>query len=46
MALEQAWQESHPLVMVGVENSGSEQPGERKAGAQAENACGPDGCAI
>src|SRR6478752_364477 len=27
MALEQAWQESHPLVMVGVDKSGSHKPG-------------------
>jgi predicted DsbA family dithiol-disulfide isomerase len=46
MALEQAWQESHPLVMVGAEPSGAGQPDEQKAGGQAENACGPDGCAV
>jgi predicted DsbA family dithiol-disulfide isomerase len=41
MALEQAWQESHPLVMVGGK-AGTKQ------GAETDNAdaCGPDGCPV
>jgi predicted DsbA family dithiol-disulfide isomerase len=35
-ALEQAWQESHPLVMVNTAGSGG----------TAGEACGPDGCAV
>lgn len=40
-ALSQAWQESHPLVMMGAAQTGS-------AGAtdQSAEACGPDGCSI
>jgi hypothetical protein len=36
MALEQAWQEAHPLVMVNADG----------AGAEDGEACGPDGCAV
>lgn len=35
-ALEQAWQESHPLVMMGA--------GTAEAGSDGGEACGPDGC--
>ncbi|MFE4835029.1 DsbA family oxidoreductase [Arthrobacter sp. NPDC056691] len=41
MALEQAWQESHPLGMVGSENNGA-----RKTAAENAGACGPDGCPV
>ncbi|EWT01069.1 DSBA oxidoreductase [Intrasporangium oryzae NRRL B-24470] len=37
-ALDQAWRESHPLVML--------QPTPGTAPAEADLACGPDGCAI
>jgi predicted DsbA family dithiol-disulfide isomerase len=40
MALEQAWQESHPLVMVAAD------AGTKDAGANGGEACGPDGCAV
>ena len=44
-ALEQAWQESHPLVMV---NAAGAEGGEAPSGQDgpAAGACGPDGCAI
>jgi len=38
MALEQAWQDSHPLVMVGTDGSA--------AGVADGDACGPDGCTV
>ena len=44
-ALEQAWQESHPLVMVGSPQSHGGQNGKADGGQGAE-ACGPDGCAV
>jgi hypothetical protein len=36
MALEQAWQDSHPLVMVGADGLA--------AGDADGDTCGPDGC--
>jgi predicted DsbA family dithiol-disulfide isomerase len=42
-ALEQAWQEAHPLVMVGSPNS---EGGAAGAGADGAEACGPDGCPV
>ena len=41
-ALEQAWRESRPLVMVGAADSGDAG----SAPAAAGEACGPDGCAV
>jgi predicted DsbA family dithiol-disulfide isomerase len=44
-ALEQAWQESHPLVMV---NAAGAEEGQAQSGpdGSAAGACGPDGCAV
>ena len=43
-ALEQAWQESHPLVMVGAAGSGNRRG--CPLPPPAIRACGPDGCAV
>ena len=40
-ALEQAWQESHPLVMVNAGGAGITEDAAKDGGA-----CGPDGCAV
>ncbi len=50
-ALEQAWQDSHPLVMVGAAGRKPPRAHRRGAGAAADSAtdsgaCGPDGCAV
>lgn len=45
MALEQAWQEAQPLVMVGSPKSDGGTTG-AEAGAAGAEACGPDGCAV
>jgi predicted DsbA family dithiol-disulfide isomerase len=42
MALEQAWRESQPLVMVG-DKAGANQEGAKTDNAEA---CGPDGCPV
>jgi predicted DsbA family dithiol-disulfide isomerase len=44
MALEQAWQESHPLVMVGSTESGAGQASANDT--PGAGACGPDGCPV
>jgi predicted DsbA family dithiol-disulfide isomerase len=41
-ALEQAWQDSHPLAMVG--SAGTETAG--TAGTAGSGVCGPDGCSV
>lgn len=46
-ALEQAWQESHPLVMVGAAGDpAGESAAAGTAADSAAAACGPDGCAV
>ncbi|WP_427134224.1 DsbA family oxidoreductase [Pseudarthrobacter sp. S9] len=44
-ALEQAWQESHPLVLVNAAGGGTAGDSDTVNAADA-NACGPDGCAV
>lgn len=41
MALEQAWQDAHPLAMVNAGGPGTEDGTEKDGGA-----CGPQGCAV
>ena len=42
-ALEQAWQDSHPLVMVGA---GAEAADATTDSPAESGACGPDGCPV
>jgi predicted DsbA family dithiol-disulfide isomerase len=45
-ALEQAWQDTHPLVMVGAAGAGPAADAPGAAGEAESGACGPDGCAV